>query len=80
MLFYNMTEAAFKFQMMWITFLLAAVAVPERVADPVPQHRSIRQGERHQATPEASIRSGEPSEIAHDIIERSICQLSGHSL
>ena len=36
MLFYNMTEAAFKFQMMWVTFLLAAIAVPELVADRVP--------------------------------------------
>jgi exopolysaccharide production protein ExoQ len=30
MLFYNMTEAAFKFHMMWVTFLLAAMAVPNR--------------------------------------------------
>lgn len=35
-LFYNMTEAAFKFQMMWVTFLLAAIAVPELVTDRVP--------------------------------------------
>jgi exopolysaccharide production protein ExoQ len=32
-LFYNMTEAAFKSQLMWVTFLIAAVAVPQRAAD-----------------------------------------------
>jgi exopolysaccharide production protein ExoQ len=31
MLFYNMTEAAFKSQLMWIALLLAATAVPTRV-------------------------------------------------
>lgn len=31
MLFYNMTEAAFKSQLMWLVFLLIAIAVPERV-------------------------------------------------
>lgn len=31
MLFYNMTEAAFKSQLMWLIFLLIAIAVPERV-------------------------------------------------
>ena len=41
-LFYNMTEAAFKFHLMWITFLLAAVGVPERIADPSAQHRFPR--------------------------------------
>jgi O-antigen ligase len=30
MLFYNMTEAAFRFHWMWITFLFAAIYVPER--------------------------------------------------
>jgi len=34
-LFYNMTEAAFKWQLMWITFLLVVVTVPERAADRV---------------------------------------------
>jgi exopolysaccharide production protein ExoQ len=36
MLFYNMTEAAFKGGLIWATFLLAAAAVPERAADHVP--------------------------------------------
>jgi O-antigen ligase len=31
MLFYNVSEAAFKFHQMWITFLLVAIAVPEPV-------------------------------------------------
>ncbi len=35
MLFYNMTEAAFKGGFIWATFLLAAIAVPERAADHV---------------------------------------------
>lgn len=30
MLFYNMTEAAFRFHWMWITFLFAAIYAPER--------------------------------------------------
>ncbi len=32
-LFYNITESAFKLHLMWVTFLLAAVAVPQRAAD-----------------------------------------------
>ena len=28
MLFYNMTEAAFKFHLMWLIFLMAAIAIP----------------------------------------------------
>ena len=35
MLFYNMTEAAFKFHLMWVTFLLGAIAVPKRAEDRV---------------------------------------------
>jgi hypothetical protein len=35
MLFYNMTEAAFKYHLMWVTFLLVAIAVPERAKDRV---------------------------------------------
>ena len=31
-LFYNMTEAAFKSQLMWVTFLLVIVVAPERAA------------------------------------------------
>ncbi|MGA3199227.1 MAG: O-antigen ligase family protein [Halobacteriota archaeon] len=52
MLFYNMTEAAFKSHLMWVTFLLAAIAVPERAEDrvrgasaldnPGPTERSLR--------------------------------------
>lgn len=33
--FYNMTEAAFKYHLMWVTFLLGAIAVPYRAADRV---------------------------------------------
>jgi exopolysaccharide production protein ExoQ len=36
MLFYNMTEAAFKFHLMWVTFLLGAVAAPQPAEIPVP--------------------------------------------
>jgi O-antigen ligase len=32
MLFYNISEAAFKASLIWLTFLLAAMAVPERAA------------------------------------------------
>lgn len=32
-LFYNMTEAAFRSQLMWIAFLLTAITVPQRAAD-----------------------------------------------
>lgn len=35
-LFYNMSEAAFKGGLMWVLLLLAGVAVPERAADFVP--------------------------------------------
>jgi exopolysaccharide production protein ExoQ len=38
MLFYNMTEAAFKSSLMWLVFLLGAIAIPERGAD---QLRSV---------------------------------------
>jgi len=31
MLFYNITEAAFKYHLMWVIFLLVGIAVPERV-------------------------------------------------
>ena len=34
-LFYNMTEAAFKWHLMWICFLLATIVVPEPVEDQV---------------------------------------------
>jgi len=34
-LFYNMTESAFKFHLMWVVFLLAAIAVPAPAADRV---------------------------------------------
>ena len=33
LLFYNVTEAAFKGQLIWLTFLLGAITVPERAAD-----------------------------------------------
>ena len=39
MLFYNMTEAAFKSHLMWVVFLFAAVAVPVRA--PVPSVASF---------------------------------------
>jgi len=35
MLFYNMTEAAFRGGLLWLTFLLGAIAVSERAEDPV---------------------------------------------
>jgi exopolysaccharide production protein ExoQ len=35
MLFYNITEAAFKFHLMWVTFLLGTIVVPERAEDRV---------------------------------------------
>jgi exopolysaccharide production protein ExoQ len=35
-LFYNMTEAAFRGGLMWVILLLAGLAAPERVADYVP--------------------------------------------
>jgi exopolysaccharide production protein ExoQ len=34
-LFYNMTEAAFKWHLMWIAFLLAIISLPEQVEDQV---------------------------------------------
>jgi len=37
MLFYNMTEAAFRAHLMWVVFLLAAIAVPQHAADRVPE-------------------------------------------
>jgi exopolysaccharide production protein ExoQ len=37
LLLYNCTEAAFKGQLMWVVFLLGALAVPERVAKRVPR-------------------------------------------
>ena len=33
LLFYNMTEAAFKSQLMWLVFLLIAITVPDRVGN-----------------------------------------------
>jgi hypothetical protein len=33
MLFYNITEAAFKYHLMWVIFLLVGLAVPERVEE-----------------------------------------------
>jgi exopolysaccharide production protein ExoQ len=33
MLFYNITEAAFKYHLMWVIFLLVCLAVPERVEE-----------------------------------------------
>jgi len=35
--FYNMTEAAFKFHLMWFTFLLAGIDIQERVSDRAPE-------------------------------------------
>jgi exopolysaccharide production protein ExoQ len=35
---YNITEAAFKFQLMWVIFLLLAMVVPERVEQRVRAH------------------------------------------
>jgi exopolysaccharide production protein ExoQ len=35
LLFYNITEAAFKFQLMWVIFLLIAIAVPGKAEDQV---------------------------------------------
>jgi exopolysaccharide production protein ExoQ len=32
-LFYNVTEAAFRFHLMWFTFLLGAIALPEKAED-----------------------------------------------
>jgi len=40
-LFYNMTESAFKWHLMWATFLLAAIAVPKRAEDRVPDFAAI---------------------------------------
>jgi O-antigen ligase len=37
LLFYNVTEAAFKTsQLMWVTFLVGAIVIPERAVDRVP--------------------------------------------
>ena len=36
MLFYNMTEAAFKFHLMWLIFLLVGIAAPQRAEYRVP--------------------------------------------
>lgn len=35
MIFYNMTEAAFKGGLLWLAFLIGAIAIPERVANHV---------------------------------------------
>lgn len=39
-LLYNITEAAFRFQLMWVIFLLVAIVVPERVEQQVRAHRT----------------------------------------
>ncbi len=41
-LFYNMTEAAFKWHFMWLIFLMAAVAVPESVKEETPSRNLAR--------------------------------------
>lgn len=45
-LFYNMTEAAFKWHIMWVTFLTAAIVVPERSQEGespiVPPKKQVR--------------------------------------
>ncbi|MGB8540689.1 MAG: O-antigen ligase family protein [Candidatus Acidiferrales bacterium] len=41
MLFYNMTEAGFRSGLMWITFLLGAMAVPARVEERAPSFRRL---------------------------------------
>jgi exopolysaccharide production protein ExoQ len=50
-LFYNMTEAAFKSQFIWLIFLLTAIAVPERVDELVRRAGTVSKlktdGERH---------------------------------
>jgi exopolysaccharide production protein ExoQ len=49
--FYNMTEAAFKYHLMWFTFLLVAIAVPYCAADRV---RSVAPLENEIATEQLS--------------------------
>ena len=58
MLFYNITEAAFKFHLMWMTFLLGVVAVPGLVEDPV---RNVAAAETTDATERFPGLSGESS-------------------
>jgi exopolysaccharide production protein ExoQ len=53
MLFYNMTEAAFKFHLMWAVFLVVAMAVPEHAADRVrtPAVDNVRPNKQFVRTP-----------------------------
>lgn len=45
-LFYNMTEAAFKGQLVWLAFLLAAIAIPQRTVEIAPESAPIPRGNR----------------------------------
>ena len=58
MLFYNMTEAAFKAHLMWDVFLLAAIAIT------VPAEASVREFGRVEKARVAARTSGRPLEIA----------------
>lgn len=61
LLFYNVTEAAFKgTQVLWITFLLGAIAVPERRVDRV---RSVAASETAGATARLSTIPLEPTSL-----------------
>ena len=57
MLFYNMTEAAFKSGLLWLAFLIGAIAIPERVAN--HEHSvTVLDNARHRTIPQVSVRSG----------------------
>ena len=63
MLFYNMTEAAFKFHLMWVTFLLAAVAVPQRIPSYGRDIATFESAGISKPLPPASIGSGKPPTV-----------------
>jgi O-antigen ligase len=63
MLFYNMTEAAFKSHLMWVVFLLAAIAVRERAKDPASSFTVSETKGDQQAIPQTSLRSGRSAEV-----------------
>lgn len=69
-LFYNMTEAAFKFHLMWLALLLAAIAVPVRAeSEMVPVANFAKAGafRRFQPAPlaPAGVRARSSTNYAH---------------
>jgi exopolysaccharide production protein ExoQ len=55
MLFYNITEAAFKYHLMWVMFLLVGIDVPERVAEQLRSVTALKNADNTPRFPRLSL-------------------------